>query len=113
MSSEALLSNIIPFAGSGLVGYAIGFALKKILKWMLIIVGFLAGMFFVGVQLLQKYGYVSTINWDKLGNYKSTQMQHWAANVDVTNVHSLFHTLGIPVSSGLALGFLAGFVRTR
>jgi uncharacterized membrane protein (Fun14 family) len=37
MASEVLLSNIIPFAGSGLVGYAIGFALKKILKWMLII----------------------------------------------------------------------------
>jgi len=29
MSSEFLLSNIIPFAGSGLVGYVIGFALKK------------------------------------------------------------------------------------
>jgi uncharacterized membrane protein (Fun14 family) len=43
LSSEALLSNIIPFAGSGLVGYAMGFALKKILKWMLIIVGFLVG----------------------------------------------------------------------
>ena len=42
MSSKVLLSNIIPFAGSGLVGYAIGFALKKILKLMLIIIGFLA-----------------------------------------------------------------------
>ena len=62
MSSE-LLSSIIPFAGSGL-SYVMGFALKKILKWMLIIIGFLAGMFFVGVQLLQKYGYVSTVNWD-------------------------------------------------
>jgi len=39
MASEVLLSNIIPFAGSGLVGYAIGFSLKKILKWMLLIVG--------------------------------------------------------------------------
>jgi uncharacterized membrane protein (Fun14 family) len=47
------------FAGSGLLGYAMGFALKKI-------VGFLAGMFFVGVQLLQKYGYVSAVNWDYL-----------------------------------------------
>jgi uncharacterized membrane protein (Fun14 family) len=63
MSSEVLLSNVIPFAGSGLVCYAIGFALKKILKWILIIVGFLAGMFLVGVQLLQKYGYVSTVSW--------------------------------------------------
>jgi uncharacterized membrane protein (Fun14 family) len=44
------LSNIIPFAGSGPLGYALGFALKKLLKWMLIIVGFLAGIFFVGVQ---------------------------------------------------------------
>jgi uncharacterized membrane protein (Fun14 family) len=113
MSSEPLLSSIIPFAGSGLLGYAMGFAFKKILKWMLTIIGFLAGMFFVGVQLLQRYGYVSTVNWDKLGNNTSTQIQHWAANVDATNVHSLFHTLGIPVSGGLALGFLAGFVRTR
>jgi uncharacterized membrane protein (Fun14 family) len=100
MSSEALLSSIIPFAGSGLLGYAMGFVLKKILKCMIIIVGFLAGMSFVGVQLLQKYGYVSTVNWDKLGNGTS-QIQHWAGNVDVTNVHSLFHTLGIPVSGGL------------
>jgi uncharacterized membrane protein (Fun14 family) len=36
MSSE--VSSIIPFAGSGL-GYAMAFALKKILKWSLIIVG--------------------------------------------------------------------------
>jgi uncharacterized membrane protein (Fun14 family) len=113
LSSEALLSNIIPFAGSGLLGYAMGFALKKVLKWLLIIVGFLAGMFFVGVQLLQKYGYVSAVNWDKLGNDTSTQIQHLAAHIDVTNAHSLFHTLGIPVSSGLGLGFLAGFVKTR
>jgi uncharacterized membrane protein (Fun14 family) len=113
MSSEALLSNIIPFAGSGLVGYAIGFTLKKVLKWMLIIIGFLAGMFFVGVQLLHKYGYVSTVNWDKLGNDTSTQILHWATSADVTNLHGLFHTLGIPVSSGLGLGLLAGFVRTH
>ena len=32
MSGEPLLSSIIPFAGSGL-RYAMGFALKKILKW--------------------------------------------------------------------------------
>ena len=100
MASKVLLSNIIPFAGSGLVGYAIGFALKKILKWVLIIVGFLAGLFFVGVQLLQKYGYVSTVDWDKLGNDTSTQIQHWVTNVDITNVHSLFHTQQQQDSSG-------------
>jgi len=54
MSSEALLSSVIPFAGSGLLGYAMGFVLKKTENWMIIIVGFLAGMFFVGVQLCAK-----------------------------------------------------------
>ena len=104
MSSEPLLSSIIRFAASGL-GYAMGFAVKKILKWMLIIVGFLAGMFSFGVQLLQKYGISSGMS---LRCRSST-----GANVDVTNAHSLFHTLGIPLSGGLGLGFLAGFVRTR
>jgi uncharacterized membrane protein (Fun14 family) len=113
MSSEVLLSNIIPFASSGCVGYAIGLALKKVLKWMLVIVGFLAGMFLVGVQLLQKYGHVSMVNWDKLGNDTSAQIQHWATNVDITNVHSLFHSLGIPITGGLGVGLLAGFVRTH
>ena len=47
------------------------------------------------------------------GNDTSTQIQHWATNIDVTNLHGIFHTLGIPVSGGLGLGFLAGFVRTR
>jgi uncharacterized membrane protein (Fun14 family) len=87
MSSEALLSTIIPFAGSGL-GYAMGFVLKKVLKWMLIIIGFLVGIFFVGVQLLQKYGYVSTVNWDKFGNDTSTEIQHWTANIDVRGYYT-------------------------
>jgi len=30
MSSEALLPSVIPFAGSGLLGYAMGFVLKKV-----------------------------------------------------------------------------------
>ena len=47
--------------------------------------------------------------WDKLGNDTSTQIQHWAANIDITNVHSLFHTFGIPVTGGLGFAFLAGF----
>jgi len=55
----------------------------------------LAVIFFLDVQLLQKYGYVSTVNWDKLVNDTSTQIQHWATNADITNLHGFF--LGIPV----------------
>ena len=54
-----------------------------------------------------------TVNWDKLGNDTSTHIQHLATNTDITNLHGLFHTIGIPVTGGLGLGLLAGFVRTR
>ncbi|MFY9799263.1 MAG: hypothetical protein WAJ93_26545 [Candidatus Nitrosopolaris sp.] len=50
------------------------------------------------------------VNWDKLGNDTSTQVQHWTTNADITNLHGLFHTLGIPVSGGSGLGLLAVFV---
>jgi len=51
---------------------------------------------------------------EKPGNNRLVKVRLY--NVDllpVTNVHGLFHTLGIPVSSGLGVGFLAGFVSTR
>jgi uncharacterized membrane protein (Fun14 family) len=58
-----MTNTLIPFAGSGLVGYAMGFALCKIIKWLMIIFGILAGSFFLGIVMLQKYGYVGDIKW--------------------------------------------------
>ncbi|MGB6532988.1 MAG: hypothetical protein WBF33_33270 [Candidatus Nitrosopolaris sp.] len=55
----------------------------------------------------------SPVYWDKLGNNISMQLQTWVTSVDITNLHGLYHTLGIPVSGGLGLGFLTGFVRSR
>jgi uncharacterized membrane protein (Fun14 family) len=75
---------------------------------MLIVVGFLAGLFFVCIQLLQKYGYVSSVNWDKLGNDTSTQVQQWVNNADITNLHGLFHTLQFLLVEGWGWGFWWG-----
>jgi hypothetical protein len=44
MSSEALLSNIVPFAGSGLLGYIMGFALKKVMKCSLSVFNYYKSM---------------------------------------------------------------------
>lgn len=70
------------------------------------------------VQLLHKYGYVTVVNWDTLGNDTSTQIHHWAANVDVSNVEvaesiSLRTFSWLVRSAGLALGLLAGFLGTH
>jgi len=52
------------------------------------------------------------VYWDKLGNDTSTQIQH-LANANITNLHGLFHILGIPVNGGFGIGLVAGFISTR
>ena len=47
-------------------------------------------------------------NWDKLGSDASIQMQHWATNLDIANLHGLFHTVGILVSGGTLGGVCNG-----
>jgi len=46
-TTAGLTGALIPFGGSALVGYIIGFALKKIVIWVLIILGVLAGIIFI------------------------------------------------------------------
>jgi uncharacterized membrane protein (Fun14 family) len=78
MIDSSMTNTLIPFAGSGFVGYAMGFALRKIMKWLMIIFGVLAGSFFLLIEMLQKYGYVGDIKWDKLGNDISNSLtQSW------------------------------------
>jgi uncharacterized membrane protein (Fun14 family) len=42
MIDASMTNTLILFAGSGLAGYAMGFALRKIIKWLMIIFGVLA-----------------------------------------------------------------------
>lgn len=48
-----IVTSVLPFAGSGLIGYLIGFMLKKVIRWIAIIFGVLAGGLFLAIQGLQ------------------------------------------------------------
>ena len=80
--TELTSGGLATFAGSALVGYIIGFALKKIVKWNLIILGVLAGIIFITIQWMANNGYIEGINWDKLGNDISSYGQHHFGNSD-------------------------------
>src|SRR5215469_4858223 len=105
--------GLVPFGGSALVGYIIGFTLKKIIKWLLIGLGVLAGIIFITIQWMANNGYIQGVKWDKLGNDISSYGQLLATQIDFNNLYGVFHYLGIPMTSGLAIGALAGFLRTR
>ena len=51
------------------------------------------------------------VYWDKLGNDSSIQIQDWVTNADITNLHGLFHTLGIPVSGWLGVRASGGICK--
>ena len=61
--------GLVPFGGSALVGYIIGFTLKKIIKWLLIGLGVLAGIIFITIQWMANNGYIQGVKWDKLVGY--------------------------------------------
>jgi uncharacterized membrane protein (Fun14 family) len=115
------LSSIGATIGGGfLVGILIGYALKKVIKILAIVVG----LFFAGIAYLQ-YQQILNINWNKLQATSQNAVTMLAnATTQISNhINSLTdssghttHTLvlsnlGIPLTSSIAMGFAVGFMK--
>jgi len=117
LNIEALSSIIATMGGGFFVGALIGFALKKVLKILAIVVG----LFFAGLAYLQ-YQEILNINWNKLqatsqnvatilGN-ATTQISNHIKNVTDNNDHAtLLSNHGIPLTGSMAMGFAVGFMK--
>ena len=69
MSSESLLSSIIPFAGNGVAGFFMGMFLRRVLKFLVIIMGSFLGAVFLVIQWMQARQYIQgQIDWNRVGN---------------------------------------------
>lgn len=102
---------LLPFTGSATVGFFMSYALKRILRWAFIVLGVLAGAIFLVIQYLHVHGYIGSVDWVKLGNHLSAHIQALAAQIDITNVHGLLGSLGLPLSGGFGVGALAGLIK--
>ena len=108
MSSEPLLSNLIPFAGSGVAGFFMGMFLRRVLKFLVIIIGsFLGGVFLV-IQWQTRQYLQGQIDWNRVGN-DMVWLQSLSSQVSSSHI---FGTLGIPATSGLAIGLVAGLAKS-
>jgi uncharacterized membrane protein (Fun14 family) len=116
MGFETSLAATI--GGGFFVGILIGYALKKVLK----ILAILVGLFFVGISYLQ-YQQILNINWDRLQSKSqgaitllanaTTQISNNISNATGTNhpTNLLETSLGIPLPSSMAMGFAIGFMK--
>ncbi len=97
---SSLMATQIGFGG--LIGFVVGFAIKKLIKLLLVA----AGLFFLGLQLLAYEGYI-TINWQKF-EFSLSNLAHKLPDFAVGNPISSFLIFGMPFGASFALGFFFG-----
>jgi uncharacterized membrane protein (Fun14 family) len=95
----AATNNFSPLLTTGvLVGFLIGYAIKKIMK--ILAVG--AGLFFTALVYLESQNIVN-INWDKLQTYKRSR---------TNSTCFYYYNFALPVTGiSTAIGFAIGLMR--
>ncbi len=87
MSSEPLLSSIIPFAGSGVAGFFMGMFLRRVLKFLVIIIGSFLGAVFLVIQWMQTRQYLQgQVDWNRVGNDTMEWFQSLSAQVSSSHI---------------------------
>jgi uncharacterized membrane protein (Fun14 family) len=111
--------NLAVTVGGGFFGgILIGYAIKKIIKIVAIIVGF-----FLSALAYLQYQQIANFNWDKLQAISENTLTTLAnatqqfpgfdgiSNGNVPAAELVMTNLGIPLTGSLAIGFTIGFMR--
>jgi len=118
MSIESFGPTAATLGGGFFVGILIGYALKKVIK----IVAVIVGLFLAGLAYLQ-YNQIAIINWNKLQTVvegtittlSNTIIQIQDISVDshaTATASSLAMTsFGIPLTGSVSAGFTLGFIK--
>jgi uncharacterized membrane protein (Fun14 family) len=101
---------LIAFTGSGAAGFFMGMFLKRFLIFVVIFIGSFLGAVFLVIQWMQARQYIQgQIDWDRVGNDTMAWFQSFSAQVSSSHI---FGILGIPATSGLAIGLAAGLAKS-
>jgi len=98
---QNLISAGAPLVGEGWLGFATGFAIRKIMKLAFICLGLLA----VVLAFLEHKHWIS-VNWSVAENQSNIIMTHVANRIAAVTQHMIHE---IPIGVGV-LGFIPGLV---
>jgi uncharacterized membrane protein (Fun14 family) len=101
-------NSIAPTIGGGFFGgLLLGYALKKVVKIIAVVVG----LFIAGLAYLQ-YQQLASFNWDKIEGTISTIANATTNTFNGYNIETLAMTnFGIPLTGGMSAGFAIGFMK--
>jgi uncharacterized membrane protein (Fun14 family) len=112
MTNTDTLTSISTSIGGGFfAGLLIGYALKKVIKMLAIVVG----LFLAGLALLQ-YQQIATIHWHKVEG-AITKLAATVTTTSTINDNSnvaalvMMSNFGIPLTSSMSIGFTIGFMK--
>ena len=107
MNIDMLPSLSGTIGGGFFGGLLLGYALKKIVKVIAVVVG----AFIAGLAYLQ-YQQIASINWSKLEGVVTIALANATMMIDNNSNFSEFPTtiLGIPLTSSISVGFTIGFM---
>ena len=116
MSIESFGSMAATLGGGFFLGVLIGYALKKVIKLVAVIVG----LFLAGLAYLQ-YNQIANINWNKLQAVSedaittlsnlSMQIPGISDNSHAAAASVTITSLGIPLTGSMSAGFTIGFMK--
>ena len=102
------LGSIVTSIGVGSVaGFAIGYAVKKIFKISIA----LMGVFFGAIAYLQTQG-VLNVNWEKIEKISSGVATNVSSmTMNQLGTDSMISSFGLPLMGSMSMGFAVGFMR--
>ena len=107
MNSDFIASISASVGGGFFGGILLGYALKKLVKLIAIVVG----LFLVGLAYLQ-YQQIAFVNWAKVEGTISTIANATTNAFNDYNIETLAMTnLGIPLTGAMSAGFTIGFMK--
>jgi uncharacterized membrane protein (Fun14 family) len=110
VNTDTLTSMSASIGGGFFAGLLIGYALKKIIKMLAVVVG----LFLAGPAYLQ-YQQIASINWNKIEGTISAAVANAATSTidDNSNVAALamMSNFGIPLTSSMSIGFTIDFMK--
>jgi uncharacterized membrane protein (Fun14 family) len=110
MSTDTLTSMSTTIGGGFFGGILIGYAIKKVIKMVAIVVG----LFLAGLAYLQ-YQQIATIHWHKLEGaitkLATTATSTINDNSSVAALAAMMSNFGIPLTSSMSIGFTIGFMK--
>ena len=108
MNTDVITSASVTIGGGFFGGILLGYAMKKVLKLISVVVG----LFIAGLAYLQ-YQQIASFDWNRIEEIATTMLGNITNQVSVYQDTTLsgIATIGIPLTGGMSAGFAVGFMK--